>query len=207
MVFTIYRFFFHVFLPSFVNWIQNKVILQKKEKKKMNDVAHTHNQTIRLQLSGSTGHARFSLAVGLVGLVTGFLFYFLFFGCAWSIMRSALFHSSLVLVTIRILQKKYPQKNKSDNKQQSQNEITWPEADRFPPISYTAYQSLKRRRRSFTSTCSGVFIGQHPTKFVMKTLNWQNFGVRHGTFDISLPVTSRFDWVISSSSSSSYVHK
>jgi hypothetical protein len=50
---------------------------------------------------------------------------------------------------IRILQRKYPQKNKSDNKQQSQNEITWPEADRFPPISYTAYQSLKKKKKKF----------------------------------------------------------
>ena len=53
-------------------------------------------------------------------------------------MRSALFSFlSRFDAAIRILERKYPpKKNKSDNKQQTQNEITWPEADRFPPISY-----------------------------------------------------------------------
>jgi hypothetical protein len=90
----------------------------------MNDVAHTHNQTIRLQLSGSTGHARFSLAVGLVGLVTGFLFYFIYFRVCMVDHALGPFSFLSRFDAIRILQRKYPQKNKSDNKQQSQNEIT-----------------------------------------------------------------------------------
>ena len=133
MVFTIYVF--SCFSSS--SLIEYRIRLFYKRKKRKNwTMWHTHsNNPVATLRKHWTRPVLFSRGFGRFG---DWLYFILFF---WVCMVDHALGPFFIPLSFWCCHQNFrekipPKKNKSDNKQQTQNEITWPEADRFPPISY-----------------------------------------------------------------------
>ena len=101
-------FFMFFFLASLIEY---RIRLFYKRKKRKNERCGTHTQSnnpVATLRKHWTRPVLFSRGFGRFG---DWLYNFtLFFGCAWSIMRSALFHSSLVLMPSEFYRENTPKK-------------------------------------------------------------------------------------------------